>query len=70
LIHLYRATELGVILAVLLGWQFTVAEFVRGPILVIVLVVLFRIFLASHLIEEARREAEKGVAGVESPGFA
>ncbi len=34
--------ELGVILALLLGWQFTAAEFVGGPIMIVLLAVLFR----------------------------
>ena len=34
--------ELGVILWLLLGWQFTLAEFVGGPIMIVVLAVLFR----------------------------
>src|SRR5262245_49995834 len=37
--------ELGIVLAVLLGWQFTLAEFVGGPIMIAILVVLFRRFL-------------------------
>src|SRR3979490_3533571 len=55
--------ELGVILALLLGWQFTAAEFVGGPIMIVILAVLFRIFVRSRLIEEARTQAERGVAG-------
>ena len=37
--------ELGVILALLMGWQFTAAEFVGGPVMIIVLAVLFRLLL-------------------------
>src|SRR3979411_2411375 len=55
--------ELGVILALLLGWQFTAAEFVGGPIMIVILAVLFRIFVRSRLIEQARAQAERGVAG-------
>jgi uncharacterized membrane protein YraQ (UPF0718 family) len=55
--------ELGVILALLMGWQFTAAEFVGGPIMIVILAVLFRIFVRSRLIEEARTQAERGVAG-------
>src|SRR2546421_6812603 len=36
--------ELGVILALLMGWQFTAAEFVGGPIMIVLLAVIFRIF--------------------------
>jgi hypothetical protein len=55
--------ELGVILALLLGWQFTVAEFVGGPIMIVLLAVLFRLFVRRQLIEKAREQAEKGLAG-------
>src|SRR4051812_21694974 len=55
--------ELGIILALLMGWQFTAAEFVGGPIMIALLAVLFRIFVRSRLIEEARKHTERGVAG-------
>ena len=55
--------ELGVILALLMGWQFTAAEFVGGPIMIVVLAVLFRIFLRDKLLREARDQAERGAAG-------
>src|SRR5882757_4353826 len=55
--------ELGVILALLLGWQFTVAEFVGGPIMIVLLALLFRLFLRSQLVAKAREQADKGVAG-------
>ena len=55
--------ELGVILALLMGWQFTAAEFVGGPIMIVVLAVLFRVLLRDRLLREARAQAERGVAG-------
>src|SRR3954466_11673209 len=55
--------ELGVIMALLMGWQFTAAEFVGGPIMIVVLAVLFRVFLRERLLHEAREQAELGVAG-------
>jgi uncharacterized protein len=55
--------ELGVILALLMGWQFTVAEFVGGPVMIVVLAVLFRVFLRDRLLREAREQAEHGRAG-------
>src|SRR5881394_38712 len=33
--------ELGVILALLMGWQFTLAEFTGGPVMIVLLAVLF-----------------------------
>src|SRR5712672_80803 len=41
--------ELGVILALLMGWQFTVAEFVGGPVMIVALAVLFRLLLGRRL---------------------
>ena len=55
--------ELGVILALLMGWQFTVAEFVGGPLMIVVLALLFRLFLRDRLLREARAQADRGVAG-------
>lgn len=55
--------ELGVILALLMGWQFTAAEFVGGPIMIIVLAVLFRLFLREKLLRQAREQAERGLSG-------
>src|SRR6266542_1987943 len=56
--------ELGIILAVLIGWQFTLAEFIGGPLMIIFLAVIFRLFLRSRLIDAAREQADKGLAGV------
>ena len=55
--------ELSIIMLVFLGWQFTLAEFVGAPIMVALLVILFRIFLSHRLIDQAREQAEKGIAG-------
>jgi uncharacterized membrane protein YraQ (UPF0718 family) len=55
--------ELGVILAVLIGWQFTAAEFVGGPIMIILLAVFFRLFLRTRLLEDAKAQSKKGLAG-------
>ncbi|MFF2507710.1 permease [Streptomyces sp. NPDC058067] len=55
--------ELGVILALLMGWQFTAAEFVGGPVMIALLAVLFRLFLRDALLRQAREQAERGLAG-------
>ena len=55
--------ELGIILALLMGWQFTAAEFVGGPLMIVVLAVLFRLFVRSRLIDAAREQADRGIAG-------
>jgi uncharacterized membrane protein YraQ (UPF0718 family) len=54
--------ELGIILAVLIGWQFTAADFVGGLIMIALMALLFRRFLNPSL-EEARRQAERGASG-------
>ncbi len=55
--------ELGIVLALLIGWQFTLAEFVGGPIMIIVLAVMFRLFLRKRLLDAAAAQSAKGVAG-------
>ncbi len=55
--------ELGVILALLMGWQFTLAEFVGGPVMIVLLAVLFRLLLRERLLREARVQAGRGIAG-------
>src|SRR5436190_22614986 len=48
--------ELGIIMAILLGWQFVLGEFVGGPLMIVLVAVVFRLFLKRELVEEARRE--------------
>jgi uncharacterized protein len=55
--------ELSIIMLVFLGWQFTAAEFVGAPLMVIFLVLLSRRFLRPELLDEARQQADKGIAG-------
>jgi uncharacterized membrane protein YraQ (UPF0718 family) len=55
--------ELGLILALLLGWQFTAAEFLGGPFMIVMLALLFRRLLGRRLLEQAREQADKAVAG-------
>jgi uncharacterized membrane protein YraQ (UPF0718 family) len=55
--------ELGIIMWVLLGWQFLLGEFVGGPLMIVLLAVLFRLFLKQQLVDEARIEADKGRLG-------
>ena len=55
--------ELSIIMLVLLGWQFTLAEAVGAPIMVALLVVMFRRFLSRRLSEEAKAQADRGIAG-------
>ena len=48
---------------ILMGWQFAAAEFVGAPVMVVILVMLFRAFLTSQMVVEARTQADKGVRG-------
>src|SRR5207244_4193978 len=55
--------ELGIIMILLLGWQFAVAELIGAPIMVVILTLLFRRFLTPQMVEAAKQQADKGVAG-------
>jgi hypothetical protein len=55
--------ELGLSLIVLLGWRFAAAEFVGGPVMILLLVVLLNLFFGKRLMEEARSQAERGLLG-------
>src|SRR5690348_11130910 len=55
--------ELGIIMALLLSWQFTLAEFAGGPIMIVLVAVAFRLFVRQRLLEAAREQADKGLAG-------
>lgn len=55
--------ELGLVLAFVMGWQFTLAEFVGGPIMILLVALGFRLWMRGRIVEAARAEAEKGVAG-------
>jgi uncharacterized membrane protein YraQ (UPF0718 family) len=55
--------ELGIVMALLLGWRFVVGEFVGGPLMIVLVALLFRLFLTRRLVDEARGEADKGRLG-------
>ena len=55
--------ELGIILTVLMGWQFTAAEFVGGILMVIFIAVIFRLTLTPKLVQMAKAHTEKGLTG-------
>jgi uncharacterized membrane protein YraQ (UPF0718 family) len=55
--------ELGIILIVLLGWQFTLAEYLGGILMVIFIALIFRVTLTPRLIQLAKAQAEKGLIG-------
>src|SRR6266849_9115661 len=55
--------ELAIILALLVGWQFTLGEFLGAPIMVAIMVLLFRAFLRPGLLKSALEQAQKGIRG-------
>jgi uncharacterized membrane protein YraQ (UPF0718 family) len=55
--------ELSIIIVVLMGWQFMAAEAIGAPIMVAVLVLIFRRFLSPRLVREAKEQADRGIAG-------
>jgi uncharacterized membrane protein YraQ (UPF0718 family) len=55
--------ELGVLLALLMGWQFTAAEFTGGPVMIIVMAVIFRRAIRPSLLQSAREHADRGIRG-------
>src|SRR5438132_8366360 len=55
--------ELGLVLLVLLGWQFVAAEFAGGLLMVAILAVAFKYTLRARMVDAARAQAEKGVRG-------
>jgi len=55
--------ELGIVLFVLLGWQFVAAEFAGGLLMIGILAVIFKYTLRARMVTLAREQAEKGLRG-------
>jgi uncharacterized membrane protein YraQ (UPF0718 family) len=55
--------ELGIVMWVLLGWQFTLAELLGGLILIVVMSLLLRLFVSKRLEEQAREHALQADTG-------
>ncbi|HVB60302.1 MAG TPA: permease [Ktedonobacteraceae bacterium] len=55
--------ELGIILIILMGWQFAAAEFLGGILMVIFIALIFRVTLTRKLVQLAKDHAEKGLMG-------
>jgi uncharacterized protein len=55
--------ELGIVIALLLGWEFVLGEFVGGPLMIVLVAVGFRIFLQRRLVDAAREQANEGLVG-------
>jgi uncharacterized protein len=55
--------ELGLVLLILLGWAFVGAEFAGGILMIVILALLFRLTLRRGMVDEARRQTERGLVG-------
>jgi uncharacterized protein len=55
--------ELGLVLWILLGWRFTLAEFLGGAVLIVFMTILLRLFVSRKLEEEARDHARAADTG-------
>ena len=55
--------ELGLVLWLLIGWQFTLAEYVGGIVMIVLMTVFLRAFVNRPLEQEAREHAQRADAG-------
>src|SRR4029077_12000174 len=55
--------ELGFVLLILLGWQFVAGEFAGGLLMAVILWMLFKLTLRPRMVDDARRQAERGIVG-------
>ena len=62
--------ELGLVLLILLGWQFVAAEFAGGLLMAVILWILFKLTLRQRMVEKARLQAERGVVASNMEGHA
>ena len=55
--------ELGLVLWVLIGWEFTLAEYVGGIVMILVMTAMLRVFVSRELEAQAREHATASAAG-------
>src|SRR5436305_8389220 len=55
--------ELGLVLWLLIGWQFTVAEYLGGIVMIVLMAVMLRAFVSPRLEAQAREHAQQADAG-------
>src|ERR1700686_462260 len=55
--------ELGLVLWVLIGWQFTVAEYIGGIVIIVLMTELLRPFVIRQLEGQGRRHAQEADSG-------
>jgi len=53
--------ELGLVLLILLGWQFVAAEFAGGLLMAVILWIIFKFTLRQRMVDQAKRQAERGI---------
>jgi uncharacterized membrane protein YraQ (UPF0718 family)/YHS domain-containing protein len=57
--------ELGIVMWVLIGWQFTLAEFLGGLVLIGIMTLLLRLFVPKRVEDSAREHAQEADTGHE-----
>jgi uncharacterized protein len=62
--------ELGLVLLILLGWQFVAAEFAGGLLMAVIVWILFKVTLRQRMVDEARRQADRGIVAAGMEGHA
>ncbi len=55
--------ELGLVLWVLIGWQFTLAEYLGGFVMIVLMALLLRVFVSPRLEQQAREHAQQADTG-------
>jgi uncharacterized protein len=55
--------ELGLVLWVLIGWQFTLGEYVGGIVMIVLMAAMLRLFVSPQLEERAREHAQEADTG-------
>ena len=51
---------MGIVLWILMGWQFALAELIGGIVMIVLLRVFIPLFISSKLIENARKSMDSG----------
>ena len=60
--------ELGLVLLILIGWQFLAAEVAGGLLMAVILWILFKLTLRTRMVDAARHQAERGLVGSSMEG--
>src|SRR5205809_5316865 len=55
--------ELGLVLWVLIGWQFTLAEYIGGIVMIVLMAAVLRLFVSPRLEQQAREHAQAADTG-------